>query len=144
MNISTDFSISLDYIHKEYNNFKSTPNSLSPVSKCMIYKNRKEWYKNGKLHRDNKPAIEYTNGCKKWYKNGILYKEYGPYMIYDKFKKKWFIDEKLLEFNMEITPKKSKCSHCLENIETFTCFKTTNDNYFHEKCLCRILENYPI
>ena len=30
----------------------------------------KQWYLNGKLHREDGPAIEYTNGTKHWYLNG--------------------------------------------------------------------------
>ena len=38
------------------------------------FSNKKIWYKNGKLHRDNDlPAIEYSNGDKVWCKNGIEY-----------------------------------------------------------------------
>ena len=43
------------------------------------YKNEyKEWHKNGKLHREDGPAIEYANGDKEWYKNGQLQREDGP------------------------------------------------------------------
>jgi hypothetical protein len=31
----------------------------------------KAWYRNGKLHREDGPAIEYSNGFKVWYINGI-------------------------------------------------------------------------
>ena len=30
----------------------------------------KYWYKNGELHREDGPAIEYGNGYKEWYING--------------------------------------------------------------------------
>ncbi len=30
----------------------------------------KEWYKNGELHRENGPAIEWSGGNKDWYVNG--------------------------------------------------------------------------
>ena len=30
----------------------------------------KRWYSNGKLHREDGPAIEYANGSKSWYING--------------------------------------------------------------------------
>jgi len=38
----------------------------------------KFWYKNGELHREDGPAIEYANGNKFWYKNGELHREDGP------------------------------------------------------------------
>ena len=30
----------------------------------------KRWFKNGQLHREDGPAVEYSNGYKRWYKNG--------------------------------------------------------------------------
>ena len=30
----------------------------------------KHWFKNGKLHRINGPAIEFSNGEKRWYLHG--------------------------------------------------------------------------
>jgi hypothetical protein len=103
----------------------------------IVYKDRKEWYKNGKLHRENGPAIQYKNGFKKWYKNGILYRECGPKII--KHNKKWFINGQSLEYELSIVPKTSICSYCLNVIQTNFCFKTTNENYFHEKCLCFLI-----
>jgi hypothetical protein len=31
----------------------------------------KEWYLNGKLHREDGPAVEYSSGTKVWYLNGF-------------------------------------------------------------------------
>ena len=38
----------------------------------------KSWYLNGKLHREDGPAIERANGDKSWYLNGKLHREDGP------------------------------------------------------------------
>ena len=38
----------------------------------------KEWFLNGKLHREDGPAIEYSNGDKFWLLNGKLHREDGP------------------------------------------------------------------
>lgn len=39
----------------------------------------KYWYnKDGKLHRENGPAIEYPNGDKEWYKDGKKHRLNGP------------------------------------------------------------------
>ena len=32
----------------------------------------KEWHLNGKLHREDGPAVEYSNGDKRWYLNDKL------------------------------------------------------------------------
>lgn len=34
----------------------------------------KEWYLNGKRHREDGPAIEYPDGSKEWWENGIRIK----------------------------------------------------------------------
>lgn len=38
---------------------------------------RMEWYKNGKLHRDDLPAIETPKLFLEWYKHGVRFREYG-------------------------------------------------------------------
>ena len=35
-----------------------------------VDKDKTEWYLNGQLHREDGPAIEYSNGHKAWYLNG--------------------------------------------------------------------------
>jgi hypothetical protein len=35
-------------------------------------------YLNGKLHREDGPAVEWSNGSKEWYLNGKIHKEDGP------------------------------------------------------------------
>ena len=35
----------------------------------------KYWYLNGKLHRVDGPAVEWSSGSKMWYLNGIYYYE---------------------------------------------------------------------
>jgi len=35
-------------------------------------------YKNGKVHRDDGPAIEHSDGAKLWYKNGKMHRDDGP------------------------------------------------------------------
>ena len=42
----------------------------------------KEWYKNGKHHREDGPAVEYVDGTKIWYKNGKIHREDGPAVEY--------------------------------------------------------------
>jgi hypothetical protein len=38
----------------------------------------KFWYLDGKLHRPDGPAIQYTDGSTEWYHNGELHREDGP------------------------------------------------------------------
>jgi len=46
---------------------------------CTTYSNGdKAWFLNGKLHREDGPAIEWANGHKEWWLNGKLHREDGP------------------------------------------------------------------
>ena len=38
----------------------------------------KYWILNDLYHRDNGPAIEYSDGSKSWYKNGLYHRVGGP------------------------------------------------------------------
>ena len=49
-------------------------------------------------HREDGPAIEYTNGDKLWYVNGSLHREDGPaYEFYDGTKEWYLNDERCLK-----------------------------------------------
>ena len=50
----------------------------------------KEWHKNGKLHRVNKPAIVYENGGKEYYVEGKLHKVDGPAIEWKNGRKEWW------------------------------------------------------
>jgi hypothetical protein len=55
------------------------------------------WYKEGTniLHRENGPAIEWTNGNKHWHVNGKLHREDGPAIESKNGDKSWYINDKL-------------------------------------------------
>jgi len=56
----------------------------------------KEWYLNGKLHREDGPAIEYVDGDKEWWLNGQRHREDGPAIelyFYD-IDKRWWLNGK--------------------------------------------------
>ena len=52
----------------------------------------KEWYINGKRHRLDGPAIEYANGSKLWYPNGMVHREDGPAIETSNGGKSWWIN----------------------------------------------------
>ena len=56
----------------------------------------KHWYLNGKLHREDGPAVELTNGAKFWYLNGKRHREDGPAVEYADGTKSWFLNDKLI------------------------------------------------
>ena len=68
------------------------------------------WYLNGKLHREDGPAIEWPDGGKLWYQNGNLHREDGPAIEYADGRKYWYFEgvkysEK--EFQKKMSPQQS-------------------------------------
>jgi hypothetical protein len=47
----------------------------------------KEWWLNDKLHREDGPAVEYTDGSTGWYLNDKLHREDGPAV-------EWWLNDK--------------------------------------------------
>jgi len=58
------------------------------------YDGDKEWYYNGKLHRENGPAVEYADGDKEWWLNGEGHREDGPAIEYADVGKSWYLEGK--------------------------------------------------
>ena len=62
---------------------------------CKEYPNGdKQWFLNGKLHREDGPAVERANGTKEWWLNGKLHREDGPAIEYSSGTKEWFLNGK--------------------------------------------------
>jgi hypothetical protein len=67
----------------------------------------KFWYLNGKLHREDGPAIEWAKGDKAWYLNNKRHREDGPAIEFSSGSKSWFLNDEYLteeEFNRRMTP----------------------------------------
>lgn len=47
-----------------------------------VYANGTEWWLDDKLHRQDGPAIQYSNGTKKWFIEDKLHREDGPAIEY--------------------------------------------------------------
>jgi len=56
----------------------------------------KYWYLNDKHHCEHGPAIEYANGTKEWYLNGKRHHEHGPAIEYANGDKYWYLNDKHL------------------------------------------------
>ena len=52
----------------------------------------KAWYLNGKLHREDGPAIEYADGTKAWCLNSKLHREDGPAIECADGTKAWYLN----------------------------------------------------
>ena len=62
---------------------------------CKIDKyGTKRWYLNGKLHREDGPAIEWITGTKYWCLNGKYHREDGPAVEYESGSKFWYLNDK--------------------------------------------------
>ena len=51
----------------------------------------KHWFINGKRHREDGPAVEFSNGDKHWYLNSELHREDGPAVEWASGKKEWYL-----------------------------------------------------
>ena len=70
----------------------------------------KAWYLNNARHREDGPAIEDGNGFKEWWLNGELHREDGPAVEHFNGSKAWYLNAELLtekEFNVRMNHKKS-------------------------------------
>jgi len=56
----------------------------------------KAWYLNDRLHREDGPAVEKSNGYKAWYLNGKKHREDGPAVEYRIGDKEWYLNGKEL------------------------------------------------
>lgn len=57
-----------------------------------------KWYRNGEMHREDGPAGIYPNGARSWYKDGKFHREDGPAIISTNGDQSWYINgEKLTE-----------------------------------------------
>lgn len=57
------------------------------------------YYKDGKLHREDGPAVEFSNGTKEWYLKGKLHRENGPAIEYKNGDKRFFINDMEVDFS---------------------------------------------
>ena len=55
----------------------------------------REWYLNGKRHREDGPAMEYADGGREWYLNGERHREDGlPAVEYSDGHREWWVNGK--------------------------------------------------
>jgi hypothetical protein len=52
----------------------------------------KHWYKEGKLHREDGPAVEWIIGYKEWWVEGLRHRTDGPAIEYPNGEKSWYIE----------------------------------------------------
>ena len=70
-----------------------TMNNDNPICEVDKY-GTKRWYLNGKLHREDGPAVECANRDKAWYLNGKCHREDGPAFECANGTKFWYLNDK--------------------------------------------------
>ncbi|MBK9131247.1 MAG: hypothetical protein IPM20_06365 [Gammaproteobacteria bacterium] len=60
----------------------------------ILRNGNKAWFYNGKLHRDDGPALETVDGEKYWFKNGVQHRDDGPAFISSNGDKEWWYEGK--------------------------------------------------
>ena len=71
----------------------------------------KFWLLNGKLHREDGPAVEHANGDKFWCLNGEYHREDGPAIEYANGDREWFLNgKKVTEEEHKKRTSKATCS----------------------------------
>ena len=59
-----------------------------------VFEDETKWYKEGKLHRLDGPAIEWSDGDREWWIEGKRHREDGPAIEYSSGSKYWFVEDK--------------------------------------------------
>jgi hypothetical protein len=67
------------------------------------------WHLNGKLHREDGPAVKYADVYKAWYRNDKLHREDGPAVEYADGDKLWYINGKRMD-EEEFNKRKNNCN----------------------------------
>ena len=78
-------------IHNDYKFYYNEENHEYYIK--YKYKSKRYFNLNGKLHRIEKPAIEFYDGRKWWIENGKEHRLDGPAYIYNSYKNYWINDK---------------------------------------------------
>ena len=67
------------------------------VYEVKVFPNgNRDWLLNGKIHREDGPAVEEVNGDKYWCQNGKIHREDGPAVEEADGSKHWYLNDKYL------------------------------------------------
>ena len=78
----------------------------------------KDWYLDGKLHREDGPAVEYANGDKEWYLDGKIHREDGPAVEWSDGYKAWYLNDEKVDPETIADLWLAKNIYCIYNKET--------------------------
>jgi hypothetical protein len=54
-----------------------------------------EWHRDGRLHRENGPAVIFRNGRQQWWRHGEFHREDGPAIIDPRGHEEWWVGGRL-------------------------------------------------
>ncbi len=74
-----------------------------------VYSSHREWFLDGELHREDGPAVIYSDGTEHWYLNGDLHREDGPAIKLTTGTEQWFINGTRLT-EAEFNARKQSCN----------------------------------
>ena len=78
----------------------------------------KEWCLNGKLYREDGPAVEWSDGTKEWWLNDKLHREDGPAIEFANGTKYWYLNNKEVDPETIADLWLAKNIYCIYNPET--------------------------
>ncbi len=79
---------------------------------------QKAWYLNDKRHREDGPACEFANGRKYWYLNDKCHREDGPAVEYANGDKEWYLNNEVVNPETIADLWLAKNIYCIYNPET--------------------------
>ena len=90
--------------------------------KCVVNKyGHKEWWLNGKLHREDGPAFEgCSGGDKEWWLNGKYHREDGPAREWENGTKEWWLHGEMVHPETLVDLHLIRGTFCYYNEETRT------------------------
>ena len=87
----------------------------------------KEWWLNGKRHREDGPAIETTHGNKEWFLNGEYHREDGPAVERWDGSRYWFLHGEGIHPEQLVDLWLSRGTFCYYNEQTDTLHFAENE-----------------
>lgn len=70
---------------------------MSKLPEKIVYKDYTEYRLNGQLHREDGPAVEYSDGTKVWWVKGKLHREDGPAFEHPDGRKQWWVNHERIK-----------------------------------------------
>jgi len=78
----------------------------------------KEWLLDGEFHREDGPAIEWSDGTIQWYLNGKCHREDGPAWENPNGAKEWYLNGNQIHPEVLVDLWLAKNIYCIYNKET--------------------------